>query len=65
MTKENYDKAGILLEQIEKTELLQKKIQSKYNQYKETDAELCQVLNSCNEALDVLKDIDTKKFENL
>jgi hypothetical protein len=65
MTKDDYNKAGILLEQIEKTKLLQRKIQSKYDEYKETDAELCQVLNSCNEALDVLKDIDTKKFQQL
>ncbi len=65
MTKQDYDKAGILLEQIEKLKLLQRKLQAKYNEYKETDAELCQVLNSCSEALDVLRDIDTKKFENL
>ena len=40
-------------------------MQAKYDEYKETDAELCRVLNSCNEALDVLKDIDTKKFKDL
>ena len=65
MTKQDYDKGTMLLEQIEKTKLLQKKIHAKYDEYKGSDAELCQVLNSCNEALDVLKDIDTKKFENL
>jgi hypothetical protein len=65
MTKQDYDKATVLLEQIEKTKILQKKMQAKYDEYKETDAELCRVLNSCNEALDVLKDIDTKKFKDL
>jgi hypothetical protein len=65
MTKQDYDKGTMLLEQIEKTKLLQKKIQVKYDEYKGSDAELCQVLNSCSEALDVLKEIDTKKFENL
>ena len=65
MTKQNYDRATIILKQIEKTKKLQEKIQTKYNQYKNTDAELCQILNSCSEALDVLKGIDIKKFETL
>ena len=65
MTKETYDKGTMLLEQIEKTKLLQKKIQAKYDKYKDSDTELCQVLNSCSEALDVLKEIDTKKFKDL
>ena len=65
MTKQDYDRATLILEQIEKTKVLQKKIQAKYDEYKGLDAELCQVLNSCSEALDVLKDIDAKKFESL
>jgi hypothetical protein len=65
MTKENYKRASMLLEQIDKTELLQKKIQKKYNEYKESDAELCKLLSSCDEALDVLKEIDNKKLKDL
>ena len=58
MTKENYNRATSILEQIDKLNLLQKKVHEKYREYKQTDAELCKVLNSCSEALDVLKEID-------
>lgn len=65
MTKQDYERATLILEQIEKTKTLHNKIQAKYDEYKKTDAELCQVLNSCSEALDVLIEIDRKKFESL
>ena len=65
MTKENYDRATSILEQIDKLNSLQKKVHEKYREYKQTDVELCKVLNSCSEALDVLKEIDLQKFKEL
>lgn len=65
MNKEDYNRATALLEQVEKIEVLQKKVQTKYDAYKKKDNELCQVLNSCYEALDVLKTIDLLKFKEL
>ena len=65
MTKENYDKATALLEQVDKIQSLEKKVGDKYREYKEKDAELCKVLNSCNESLSVLKEINLQKFKDL
>jgi hypothetical protein len=65
MTKENYHRATSILEQIDKSNMLQKKVYEKYKEYKEKDAELCKVLNSCSDALDVLKEIDLQKFKEL
>lgn len=65
MTKENYDKGTALLEQVDKIQSLEKKVGDKYSEYKEKDAELCKVLNYCNEALSVLKEINLQKFKDL
>ena len=65
MTKENYDRGTALLEQIDKIKSLEKKVAYKYNEYKEKDIELCNVLNPCNEALSVLREIDLQKFKDL
>ena len=65
MTKENYDKATLLLEQIDKIKSLEKKVSDKYREYKEKDAELCKILSSCDEALSVLREIDLQKFKDL
>lgn len=65
MTKENYDKGTALLEQVDKIQSLEKKVGDKYREYKEKDAELCKVLNSCNESLSVLKEINLQKFKDL
>ena len=65
MTNESYNKATLLLEQIEKIKALKQRIQTKHDQYKRTDTELCSILNSSFEALDVLLDINNEKFKNL
>lgn len=65
MTKESYDKATLLLEQIDKIKSLEKKVSDKYREYKEKDAELCNILSSCDEVLSVLKEIDLQKFKDL
>jgi hypothetical protein len=65
MTKENYDKATALLEQIDKIKSLEKKVSDKYREYKEKDAELCKVLSTCTEALAVLEEINILKFKDL
>jgi hypothetical protein len=65
MTKENYDKATLLLEQIDKIKSLEKKVIDKYGEYKEKDVELCKVLSYCDEALSVLREIDLQKFKDL
>lgn len=65
MTKENHDRGTALLEQIDKIKSLEKKVEDKHREYKEKDIELCNILNSCYEALGVLKQIDLQKFKDL
>jgi hypothetical protein len=65
MTKENYNKATALLEQIDKVKSLEKKVIDKYREYDGKDAELCKILSSCDEALSVLIEIDLEKFKEL
>lgn len=65
MTKENYDKATALLEQVDKIQSLEKKVSEKFREYKEKDTELCKILSSCDEALSVLKEINLQKFKDL
>jgi len=65
MKIEDYQKATLILEQIAKIEALEKRIEEKYREYKESDEELCKLLNSCNDALSVLKEIDNNKFKQL
>jgi hypothetical protein len=65
MTKDNYKRATLILEQVDKIESLIKKVGDKYREYKEKDEELCKILSSCRDALDVLKEIDLQKFKEL
>lgn len=65
MTKENYEKATALLEQIDKVKSLAKKVDDKCIEYKEKDEELYKILSSCRDVLDVLKEIDLQKFDKL
>ena len=65
MTKDNYNKATALLEQVDKIKSLEKKVSDKYREYNEKDAELCKVLSSCDEALSVLREINLQKFKDL
>lgn len=65
MTKDNYDRATLLLEQIDKIKSLDKRVAEKYKEYKEKDAELCKILSSCGEALSALREIDLQKFKDL
>lgn len=65
MDRGTYEKATLILEQLDKIEALERRIAEKYNEYKEKDVELCKLLNSCNDALTVLKEIDNNKFKQL
>jgi hypothetical protein len=65
MDKGTYEKATLILEQLDKIEALEKRIAAKYSEYKGKDEELCKLLNSCNDALTVLKEIDNNKFKQL
>ncbi len=65
MDRGTYEKATLILEQLDKIEALERRIAEKYHEYKEKDVELCKLLNSCNDALTVLKEIDNNKFKQL
>ncbi len=65
MDRVTYEKATLILEQLDKIEALEKRIGAKYSEYKGKDEELCKLLNSCNDALTVLKEIDNNKFKQL
>jgi len=68
MTKENYNKASLILEQLEKLQTLSNRIQLDYNKYKtdkENNKHLLETLELCNSAIDVLKEIDENKFREL
>ena len=63
MTKENHLRATQILEQIDKLESLSTKIGIEYR--KSTDKDLKELLNKCNEAVSVLKEINQDKFKAL
>ena len=63
MTKENHSKGTQILEQIDKLESLSKKIGVEYR--KSTDNDLKELLNKCDEAVNVLKEINQDKFKAL
>jgi hypothetical protein len=68
MTKENYNKASLILEQLEKLQTLSNRIQLDYNKYKtdkENNKHLLETLELCDNAIDVLKEIDENKFREL
>lgn len=63
MTKESYEKATLILQQIQKLEDLSKKIGVEYR--KSNDKDLKELLNKCNEAVSVLQEINQDKFKAL
>ena len=68
MTQDNYNRATAILEQIDKLKALSNRIQKDYNKYredKETNNHLLQTLESCADAIFVLKEIDENKFKEL
>ena len=66
MNIETYNKATVLLQQIDKINILEKKLQSVYDDYKiNKDENLFDVLRQCSEALSVLKEIDQQKLKAL
>lgn len=66
MTKENYNRATKILEQIKTSENLKEDIQKQYNSFKDTTyTKLLEVLNKCNEVVSVLIEIDKEKFKEL
>ena len=65
MTLEQYNKAGDILEQITAAKRLKDRIQKDYDKYKDTDEYLLETLSKCNEAVNVLIEIDENKFKSL
>lgn len=66
MTKENYNKATDLLEQIKKLENLKDRLQKDYDYIKDTTfTRVLETLEKCNEVINVLIEIDTNKFKEL
>lgn len=63
MTKENYSKGTQILDQIDKLDSLSNKIGVEY--IKSTDKDLKELLNKCDEAISVLKEINQDKFKAL
>lgn len=68
MTKENYDRATLILEQIDKIKMLKNRLHKDYNTYKldkEGNKHLLETLELCRDAVDVLQEIDENKFKEL
>jgi hypothetical protein len=63
MTKENHTRATQILEQINKLDSLSTQIGIEYR--KSTDKDLKELLNKCDEAVSVLKEINQDKFKAL
>jgi hypothetical protein len=63
MTRESYTRATDIIEQIDKLDCLSKKIGVEYR--KSTDKDLKELLNKCDEAVSVLKEINQDKFKAL
>jgi hypothetical protein len=63
MTRESYTRATDIIEQIDKLDSLSKKIGVEYR--KSTDKDLKELLNKCDEAVSVLKEINQDKFKAL
>lgn len=64
MTREQFDKAEGLLEQISKSKQLRKELFNAYDKHKE-DEELNSLLNKCLNVVDVLIEIDEQTFSKL
>lgn len=64
MTQDQYNKAGQILEQISKLKRLRGRIFDTYEKRK-TDKELSEVLDDCLNVVDVLIEIDEKKFKEI
>lgn len=64
MTLDQFNKASDILDQIQKSKQLKKDLFRVYDMHKE-DAELKTVLDRCVSVVDVLIEIDEKKFKTL
>jgi phage-related tail protein len=64
MTQDQYNRAGQILEQISKLKRLRGRIFDTYEKRK-TDKELSEVLDDCLNVVDVLIEIDEKKFKEI
>lgn len=64
MTQEQFEKAESLLEQISKLNQLKIDIFKTYDKHRD-DAELKGVLDKCLNVVDVLIEVDEKKFKEL
>ena len=64
MTQEQFEKAGDILKQILKLKELKEELFRVYGIHKE-DTELKSVFEKCGEVVDVLIEIDEKKFKEL
>jgi len=64
MTQDQFNRAGLILEQISKTKQLRKELFDAYGKHKE-DKELKSLLNKCVDVVDVLIEIDEQKFKQL
>jgi len=65
MTQDQYNRAGLILEQINAAKRLKERIKTDYNKYKDIDEHLKETLNKCNEAISILIEIDENKFKEL
>lgn len=63
MTKENFNKAKDILEQIQKLENIERRIEKAYKQI--DDAELKELLSDCMNVCEGYKDYKEKRFSEL
>ncbi len=64
MTQDQFNKAEDLLEQLSKLKQLRKELFDTYNKRKD-DVELKPILDKCVNVVDVLIEIDERKFKDL
>ncbi len=68
MTQENYKKATLILEQIDKLKVLNNRLLKDYTYYKvekDKNIHLLETLELCRNVVDVLQEIDENKFKEL
>lgn len=67
MTQDQYNKAGLILEQIKVAKNLKERIRKDYNFYKNVaeNSHLLETLEKCTQAVSVLIEIDENKFKDL
>jgi hypothetical protein len=64
MTQDQFNRAEQILEQISKLKRLRGRILNTHKKHK-NDVEMMEVMNDCLSAVDVLIEIDEKKFKDL